>query len=179
MRRSQFIAVSVVVAAALGVALWLTFREEPEGPPEIGVATTPVAEQMDPVRIRMLDHDPWPYREFEREISELRHPAARTDIDPVWEADMHRGPAFDTRISIHLKDATTKEIIDEFKRQLKDVHVFTYDVPDLDDLRFTLDVTDMRSCEVIDELRAQSKERFRYYLTTQGLALGSERCIQQ
>lgn len=178
MRRSSFVVIAVVAAGSLAAGVWYATRPEPEAPLDLG--TAPVVETMDPVRQRVLEHEPWPYREFERDFSAVRNPGKESDIDPVAERFANDKLAYPTKISIHVKDAPLSEVIEVIKSQLaKKIKVFTYETGELDDLRFTMDFDDKMVSEIIDELRGQSGERVKYYLTTQGLMIGSERGVQQ
>lgn len=182
--RSKAPYVAAFLLLAGGAAVWWVTRTEPEDAAVAAVAKPRVG-TMETQKLRDIQHrEPYPYGSFEQELNDLRAPAGVTkEIEESrrmlqTELKIWRRPQrwdFD--------EASPEDVIRIVEEALKPTGVKLIWYPELlkaecEGLQFTVH-GDLPLEEVIDKLRAQSGERFRYYVTSQGLCLGGISSIQQ
>jgi len=180
MRKTAVVATGVLGLAVLGFLLWLALREEPEEPPPAGEFRTG---ELDPLAQRhAVMSRPWPFADFEKDISELKAPASLDGgFDPDVKRNQNENAIYFTRFSLDMKDVHPSEVVKELATRFKDsgVRIFTLDPPVPDHVRVTVGGPDVTITDIIDQIRSQTNEECRYFMTWQGLCIGTQHAIEQ
>jgi hypothetical protein len=184
MRRSSMSLLVFALLVVVGGAVWWVLQGQPEDQ-AIAELARPRVSTMEPVRLRETIHrEKYPYGAFEQEMNDLRAPEGVTkEIHEQRLMLANELKIYHRKMPWDFDDADPYEVIRIIREALKPTGVAVISYPDLlkaevEDLHFTIH-GEMTLEELIDKLRGQSGERFRYYVTSQGLCLGGTSSIQQ
>lgn len=185
MSSAKVTGIAVAVLAVVGVGVWWAMQQPPAEAPATRRAGEAVVNPMSPVDIVEMNHrERWPYGSFEQDLNVLKAPPEADDV--MTESKLQLANELKImwpKVRVDFADATPAEVVAHLQQVTKDTGVKVLTYPDLlesecGSLRFTVS-GDYEVHDLIDVLRGQSAERFRYYVTSQGLYLGGTSTIQQ
>ena len=181
MRKNALALAAAAGLAAVAALLWWVLREEPV--PEAPESSDPAEGRLDPLQQRGIAHNnPWPFGEFSKDIGELESPDPEAGgFVPDIKRNENERAIYFTKFSIRMVDVTVDEVVRELATRFRDagVRIFTGPPPLPETLRVTVEGDDITITDVITQLRVQTNEECRYFMTWQGLCIGSEGAIQQ